>query len=107
MQECLNLCLYSRTEEGTSRDTYRGIPIIVREDWDRNIRTYFDNGTTYLDPHRMILTDINNIPIGTLSEDDLKSLDMFYEKKDKTHYIDTAMTLDAKLLEEYMIAVAY
>ena len=96
-----------RTEEGTTRDTYRGIEIIVREDWDRNIRAYFDNGTTWLDPHRIILTDPMNIPIGTQSEEDLQSLDMFYEKKDKQHYIDTALTLDAKLLEEYMIAVAY
>lgn len=97
----------SRTEDGTTKDSFRGIPIIIRDDWDRNIKTYFDNGTTYLDPHRIILTDINNIPIGTLSEEDFGKLDIWYERKDKTHYMDAALSLDAKLLEEYMISVAY
>lgn len=96
-----------RTEEGTTRNSYRGVPIIVREDMDRNIRTYLDTGTVYLDPHRMILTDINNIPIGTLDEESLTTLDVFYDRKDKKHYSDAALRLDAKLLEEYMIAVAY
>lgn len=94
-------------ENGSNKETYRGIPIIVREDWDRNIRTFFDNGTTFLNPHRIILTDINNIPVGTLDEESFSKLDMWYERKDKKHYIDTALTLDAKLLEEYAIAVAF
>ncbi len=96
-----------RTEEGTTKAAYRGIEIIVRDDWDRNITEYFDNGTTYLNPHRIILTDINNLPIGTLEEGSMKSLDMFYHRKDKKHYTDAAMTLDAKLLEESMIIVGY
>lgn len=96
-----------RAESGSNISQYRGIPIIVRHDWDRNIRAYQDNGTTYNDPHRVILTDLNNIPVGTPETDSFSKLDMWYERKDKKHYIDAAFRLDVKVLEEYMIAVAY
>lgn len=96
-----------RAEDGSTSDVYRGIPIKVRYDWDRNIRAYQDQGTTYLDPHRAFLTDLNNIPIGTPETDSFKNLDMFYERKDKKHYIDAAFRIDVKYLEGYLIAVAY
>lgn len=99
--------MLDRTEEGATKWSYRGIPIIVRHDWDRFIRTYFDNGTSWYLPHRAILTDINNIPIGTSDEESLTSLDAFYDRTDKTHYTDVAFKLDQKNLLEYGIAVAY
>lgn len=96
-----------RLENGVETAAFNGVPIIMRNDLDRNIKEYFDNGTTYLDPHRIIYTDINNLPIGTLDTESFSKFDMWYERKDKQHYIDSALSLDAKLLEEYMIAVAY
>ena len=98
-----------RTEEGkgTDRYSYRGIPIVVRYDWDRNIRAYLDTGTKWAFPHRLILTPLNNVPIGTSDESDLSNLDMFYDRTDKKHYTDVAYYIDAKLLENYMAAVAY
>ena len=98
-----------RTEEGkgTTKWTYRGIPIVVRYDWDRNIRAYFDTTVKYYNPHRMLLTPINNIPIGTSDESNFQELDMFYDRTDKKHYSDVAYYIDCKLLEDYMAAVAY
>lgn len=86
---------------------YRGITIEVRFDWDRNIRANQDNGTTYSNPHRLILTPLSNIPIGTSDEESMTSIDSFYDKKDKQWYFDGASNFDCKMLEEYMIAVAY
>jgi len=86
---------------------YRGIQIIERVDWDRTIQTYFDNGTTYYLPHRMILTKISNIPIGTQDTESMESVDSFYDKKDKTHYMDVAFNIDTKILLEYELASAY
>lgn len=99
--------MLDRTEDGATKWSYRGIPIIVRYDWDRFIQTYFDNGTTWNLPHRAILTDINNIPIGTSDEESLSMLDAFYDRTDKTHYTDVAFKLDQKNLLEYGLAVAY
>jgi hypothetical protein len=96
-----------RAEEGSAKGFYRGYPIIVRDDWDRNISAYLDNGTTYLYPHRAILTPIANIPIGTSDDGSMKTLESFYDKVTKSWYFDAAFYIDAKLLEEYLIAVAY
>jgi hypothetical protein len=94
-------------EQGAAMDTYRGIPIVVRNDWDRNIRTYEDNTVTYNLPHRAVLTATTNIPIGTADEGSFGNFDAFYDKVTLSHYFDTAWYLDAKLLEETQIAVAY
>lgn len=94
-------------EQGAAMDTYRGIPIVVRNDWDRNIRTYEDNAVTYNLPHRAVLTATTNIPIGTADEGSFGNFDAFYDKVTLSHYFDTAWYLDAKLLEETQIAVAY
>ena len=98
-----------RTEEGkgTDRYTYRGIPIVVRYDWDRNIRTSFDTGAKWYLPHRLLLGPISNVPIGTSDESDMSNMDMFYDKTDKKHYTDVAFYIDCKLLENYLAAVAY
>jgi len=98
-----------RTEEGkgTDRYTYRGIPIVIRFDWDRNIRTSFDTGAKYYLPHRILLGPVNNVPIGTSDESDMQNMDMFYDRTDKKHYSDVAFYIDCKLLENYLAAVAY
>ena len=103
----LNAGFLERTENGVSGLKYRGIPIIVRHDWDRNIRAWFDDGTKWKNPHRAILTPIANIPIITSDEESMKSVEMFYDKKDKQHYIDVDYTIDVKLLEEYKLVAAY
>jgi hypothetical protein len=90
-----------------TKETFRGRPIIVRKDWDRMIRKYHDLGTTYYLPHRAILTDINNIPVGTSDTESFSSLDSFYWKKDKAHYTDVAWREDCKILQENSIVVAY
>ncbi len=96
-----------RTEQGSTKFSYRGIPIVVRHDWERFIRTYHDLSTTYYIPHRAILGDINNFPIGTSDSESLTSLDSFYDKVTKSHYIDLAFKLDCKILQEELMAVAY
>lgn len=96
-----------RAEEGTTKWQYRGIPIITRYDWDRMIQSYHNLGDTYYLPHRAILTDITNIPIGTSDSESLSELDSFYDKTDKSHYIDFAFRLDQKNLQEALLAVAY
>ena len=94
-------------EDGKREFRYRGIPIIIRDDWDKNIRAYNDLGTTLLYPHRAILTPISNIPIATSDEGSMTSLDSFYDKVTKSHYIDVAFYLDCVLLQKELIAVAY
>lgn len=99
--------MLDRTEDGSSKWSYRGIPIIVRYDWDRTIVAYHNLGDTYYLPHRAILTDKANIPVGTSDDQSLSTLDSFYDKTDKAHYIDFAYKIDQKNLQEALMAVAY
>lgn len=97
----------AEAKDGMSSLMYRGIPIRIRHDWDNNIRSYQDNGTTYNLPHRALLTVKENIPVGTLSQEDLDNLESWYEKKDKANYIDFDLKLDTKHLLPYMTVAAY
>ena len=99
--------IITRLEDGTVTMDYRGIPIVKMDEWDRTIRKYQDDLTVHYRPHRALLTTPNNIPIATLSEDDLDSLESWYEKKDKTNILDFAYFLDTKWGESYMGSVAY
>lgn len=94
-------------EEGRPKLYFDGIEVKVRYDWDRYIKTYQDNGTKHHLPHRAVLTTKSNIPVGTLSEDDLTKLDVFYDKVSKQNIMDAAYTIDAKHLESYMTVAAY
>ena len=92
---------------GTDGWSYRGIPIVVRSDWDRIIKSYHDLGTTYYLPHRIILADINNIPIGTSDSESLTSFKSHFDETTEKHYIKCAFKLDAKILLEEEVSVAY
>ena len=96
-----------RAEKGSTNMSYRGIPIIVRNDWDRMIRTYHDKGTTYYIPHRAMLVDINNVPVGTSDEESLTTVKSWYSQDDEKHYMKVAYKIDVKILLKYAMAVAY
>lgn len=105
-EKSLNFSL-AETQDGISKMNYRGIPIKVRHDWDNNIKSYQDNGTKWNLPNRAILTLKENIPVGTVSTDDLTSLESWFEKKDKANYIDFDLKLDVKHLLPYLTVAAY
>lgn len=105
-EKSLNFSL-AEVKEGITQFSYRGIPIKVRHDWDNNIRSYQDNGTKFNLPNRAILTVKENIPVGTLSAEDLNNITSWYEQKDKANYIDFDLKLDVKHLLDYMTVAAY
>lgn len=94
-------------ENGRAKLYFEGIEVRTRFDWGRWIKAYQDNGTKWNLPHRAVLTTSANIPVGTLSTEDLQSLDVFYDKTLKTNIIDAVYTIDAKHLEPYMTVAAY
>ena len=94
-------------ENGRKLLTYRGITVALQNEWDRLQNAYQNNGTVVFRPHRALMTVPANIPVGTLSEEDLENLESWYEKKDKSNYVDFAYFLDAKHLVSYMTTVAY
>ena len=94
-------------ENGQVSLTYRGIPVVKEEIWDRTISAYQDNGTKWNLPHRAVLSTPMNLKIGTLATDDFGALDAFYDQYHKVNVIDGVYTIDAKHLEKYMTVAAY
>lgn len=95
------------TENGKTQLYFDGVPLSIRYDWDRTIKSAFNNGTTHYRPHRAVLTTPENIPVGTLSVDDFDELDSFYDRTLKSNIMDVALSLDTKHLEKYMTVAAY
>lgn len=99
------------TQDGFPSLKWNGKQVVNMETiWDLHLQADFVDNTTnnaYYLPNRVILTTPANIPIGTLNENDMTTLEAFYEQKERQMYTAYGFTLDAKLLEEYMIAVAY
>ena len=94
-------------ENGQVSLTYRGIPVVKIEIFDRVIAAYQDNGTKWNLPHRAVLSTPMNLKIGTLATDDFGTLDAFYDQYHKVNVIDGVYTIDAKHLEKYMTVAAY
>ena len=87
--------------------TYKNRPIIVADFMDRIISAHQNTGIREIDPHRVVFTNINNIPVGTLDTAELNDVRVHYDETDETVYARSRYSIDAKLLEEYRISVAY
>lgn len=95
------------TENGQTYLAYRGIKLIPMQIWDRTIESYYNDGTKYDLPHRIVLSFNSNLRVGTLAESDFGTIDAFYDKVTKQNYIDGIYTIDSKLIEDYLTSVAY
>lgn len=93
--------------DGTSKLTYRGIPVIPFSFWDRMIDEIQNNGTKWYQPHRIVLTTKLNLQIGVENEAVLKELETHYDKVTKFNYIDAEWLMDAKVIQNYLVEVAY
>lgn len=96
-----------RLENGMLQVNAGGIPVVAVEFWDRTIKSYYNNGTKYFLPHRAILTVPENIQVGTEEEANLSGFDMFYDKMTKTTNVDFQFNIDAKVIIDHEIQVAY
>jgi len=84
-----------------------GVTIIERKDWDRNIKSYFDNGTTYDLPHRAVMTSRDNLLIGTESEAALSSFTSHYSEDTMKNIVREEIKIDAKVALDEAVMVAY
>ena len=96
-----------RLENGMEMLKSDGLEVLVFSLWDRIIKAYEDNGTTYNLPHRALMTVKENIPIGTADAMSFGEFDVFYDKTEKKTFVDIATTIDAKVLEDHLVQVAY
>ena len=84
-----------------------GIEVQKYSLWDRIIKQFFSDGAASYLPHRILMYDKNNIGIGTVEEGNFTELDIFYDKKDKKVYMDFQFDIDVKVLENYLVQMAF
>jgi len=96
-----------RFENGMEQLNAGGIPVVKVEFWDRMIQSFYNNGTKLFLPHRAILAVPSNIQVGTEETANLGQYDIFYDKKTKTTNVDFQFNLDAKVIVDHEIQVAY
>lgn len=97
------------TMNGLPSITWDGKTVVNMETvWDLYTPDFIDEtGGDILLPDRILFTVKDNIPIGTLNENDFTTLESWYERKDRKNNIAYGSTIDAKLLEEYMAVASY
>lgn len=100
---------YVRLESGFSTLAFRGIMIYSFQFWDRTIDADFNTGTVWFLPHRAILTTKETLAVGydLASDAGGEAMEVWYERKDEKNNFRGKYRLDAKVLEGYMLQVAY
>jgi len=101
---------FEMIQDGVSMLKRGGVTIYAFSFWDRMIQGYQRTIATELNyylPHRAILTTKSNLAFGTEEESNLSEVDVVFDKKDKKTDFDFGANLDAKVLQNYMVQVAY
>lgn len=96
-----------RLENGIEVLKADGVEMHKYSIWDRIIRQYFNDGTKSYLPHRMVMYDKENLRIGTEEESTFSEVDIFYDKVTKKTYFDFQFDIDVKVVEDYLVQMAY
>jgi hypothetical protein len=98
------------TENGIALLRYDNKVVVdMRNIWDKARVDFVKDTTTnaYYLPHRAVMTVPQNLGIATLSMEDLASLRAWFSNDDNLNKIAWGFTLDAKVLKDDLIVVAY
>jgi hypothetical protein len=98
---------YTRTETGWDTLEFDGVTLYVLKFEDRMIKDLQSSATVAYLPHRIYLANKENLHLATEEENALSQINSFYDQKDKQYYIDLLYSLDALIIEDYKLMVAY
>jgi len=102
-----NSSSFERIENGYVMLRYRGIPVYGFDFWDRTIQADIQNGTKYDLPHRAILTVKENLAVGYDASNAVADFRVWYSEDTELNNFKGKYRVDAKVLQDYMIQVAY
>ncbi len=96
-----------RLENGITVLKSDGVEVIAFQFWDRIIRAYENTGAAYYLPHRAVMLTRENTQIGTEAESTFSEFNIFYDQKSEKNYLRTKYDVDAKIIEDYLVQLAY
>ncbi len=92
--------------DGVASLTVNGVPVYPMPIWDELIAEFFDNGTSLYLPNRAIYTTKGALGIGTDGNGSFDDLSVWYERKERSVYIDFMAKIDAKLTNPNLVQLA-
>jgi hypothetical protein len=98
---------YERIENGILTLKSDGYTLIVFSFWDRMINQYFNDGTKWYLPHRIVFAAKSNVLIGTEEEKTLTELKAYYTEDTEKFTWKYAYNLDAKFGDDDLLQFAY
>lgn len=98
------------TENGMQTIKFMGHEVVdMGFCWDENLQ-YFEADSTnhgaFL-PHRIVFTMKENLAVGTENDEEFTNLESWYNQDDRVNKVSFGFTLDAKVLDNSLVVVAY
>ena len=90
--------LYINLIDGIKTLSFDGVPLMPIPIWDILIKTYYNTGTKWANPHRMLYTSKEVLALGFDSSKSFGDLDVWYHKDSRKVKIEGQGKADAKLL---------
>ncbi len=90
---------------GFELGSWDGIPMLSIPLWDQYILAYFNNGTKLDNPHRILYTTTDNLPVGMEGTTLFDTLDSHYDKRSRYNRIETSDAFDTKVLNDEIVQV--
>lgn len=100
---------YDRTEAGFDRMDFGGYEVVLLKFEDRMIKQFQSSATVSYLPHRIYFTTKENLHLATEESnvEGMTRVEEWYDAKSKEYGIDTLFTLDALVIEDYKVMLAY
>lgn len=98
--------LYANLVGGLKTLTYNGIPLLPIPIWDVIIRTHYDTGAKWSNPHRALYISKDLLAVGFDAESSFGDIDVWYDKDTRLVKIEAQGKADAKLLNPALFQLA-
>lgn len=98
--------MFVNLTDGVKAVTYNGVPLLPIPIWDVIIRSYYDNGTKLVNPHRAIYTTKDILAVGVDSESSFGDMEIWYNRDTRKVKIESMGKADAKLINPALFQIA-
>ena len=97
---------YQNLINGMTTVSFNGIPLIAMTIWDEIIMSYFDNGTKYINPNRLVFTAPEVLAVGVDDPNAFDSVKSWHNPDTREVKIEAMGKADTKLANPEMFVYA-
>ena len=98
---------WARVFDGVYVSDYGGVPVIALETWDYLINAYFNTGTAWEDPFRVVYADPRNLLVGVDREDPVNDVDLIFDRVNRMNHVYATGKVDTLVGQPELVQVAW